>query len=671
MDKLIYGTTLFIKKEIIELIYNTNPIIQTALFECYVYKDTITKADIIAIKYPNNNEDKDDTTLYTRIHSSCITSEMIGSMDCDCVQQLHGAIKYIAENKNGILFYLIQEGRGCGYIGKSRACQMVQYNEILGDNTLTTFEAYKQLGMKPEYRSYHNIREILYLLGMENNKFTLLTNNPDKINGLKNLGINIHNTTSIEFTPNPFNKSYLVSKEAYGHKLSKLGNNDNNPYHMPHTPIKPFDIYKIKDPRYLHISSYYLPINNNIRQSRYLVDKNLNEPYWMNMNLYYDMELGHEFIILNYNNFQNNNILYIHPENIINRLPLVNNEQYNKYKENINNIITNNGGSIILYYKPNFGLTKTEEYDTLLYKSAINLFNIITLVDNSSILFRIDYILNKSYSNDVIGDANNQNYKTIFNKDTYIVSGMGSSIYHAKYLVKLLNNVGKMSYFINFEELDNTYKNIIIISQGINPSILKYILNNTIELLICGNKLSVEKNEKISHIKKIFFEGDEPDNTLTRITGTYTCFELLDNLFEIQNEPIKNPDYNIIINNKFKYYILYDNEPWIGIIGNLLKELYNIDILYSGNYKEFVHGTYQSSLYNKNNIYLYFGFNENIHKLLRNYYTKNVQYFFIEENTICNLIKIIYNNIKNNNNFLINQYNWFGKNNQGIIYNDE
>jgi 3,4-dihydroxy 2-butanone 4-phosphate synthase/GTP cyclohydrolase II len=81
----------------------------------------ITKGYILAIAHG----DIKSQTLYTRIHSSCVTSENMRSLDCDCVLQLEGAMKKIAEKKNGILFYLIQEGRGCGYVGKSRACMIV------------------------------------------------------------------------------------------------------------------------------------------------------------------------------------------------------------------------------------------------------------------------------------------------------------------------------------------------------------------------------------------------------------------------------------------------------------------------------------------------------------------------------------------------------------------
>merc|ERR1711991_1017429 len=87
----------------------------------------------------------------------------------------------------------------------------------------TTFDAYKQLGMKNDYRSYHNIKEILVMLDIfDYAKFVLLTNNPDKIAGLENLKVNVVNVKSIEFEPNIFNQSYLISKMESGHKLGKL-----------------------------------------------------------------------------------------------------------------------------------------------------------------------------------------------------------------------------------------------------------------------------------------------------------------------------------------------------------------------------------------------------------------------------------------------------------------
>lgn len=99
------------------------------------------------------------------------------SLDCDCVEQLNGAIKKIC-SADGILFYLIQEGRGCGYVGKSRDRMMVQYYE--DKKNITTFEAYDILGLKHDYRDYTDVQSIVKILNIEG-EFILLTNNPDKI----------------------------------------------------------------------------------------------------------------------------------------------------------------------------------------------------------------------------------------------------------------------------------------------------------------------------------------------------------------------------------------------------------------------------------------------------------------------------------------------------------
>ena len=139
MDK-IYGTTLYIGTQKLEMLYG--------FFITMVFQDLITNKYIIALINENTYKlsNKDIEILYVRIHSSCVTSEMFESQDCDCVQQLEKALEIISE-KGGILFYLIQEGRGCGYIGKARACQMVQYHEY-HDKNFSTFDAYKNLGMK-------------------------------------------------------------------------------------------------------------------------------------------------------------------------------------------------------------------------------------------------------------------------------------------------------------------------------------------------------------------------------------------------------------------------------------------------------------------------------------------------------------------------------------------
>ena len=184
MDKKIFGTTIYIDKITVNTIYGE--------FIGYTYQDLIHKGYVIALTYGDIKSD----TLYTRIYSSCVTSETLRSQDCDCVQQLYGAFKKISEKGNGILFYLIQEGRGCGFVGKSRDRMYVQFS----DDKISTFDAYRMMGMKKDYRNYSCIKDICHMLGINPN-FILLTNNPDKVNGLLKLGLNVNNTETIEYIP--------------------------------------------------------------------------------------------------------------------------------------------------------------------------------------------------------------------------------------------------------------------------------------------------------------------------------------------------------------------------------------------------------------------------------------------------------------------------------------
>lgn len=384
----IYGTTLYLGEKHIKTDYGD--------FIAKLYQDLITNKYIIAlIDYNTNFLNYDDDVLYTRIHSSCVTSEMFQSQDCDCVQQLNTAIKYISEN-GGILFYLIQEGRGCGYIGKARACQMVQYHEY-HDNEFTTFDAYHQLGMKPDYRQYHNIKEILHLLNIEDKKFILLTNNPDKINGLKKLGVNIEDVNPIEFEPNIFNRSYLISKQRSGHKLEKIFDEFNTFFQLdpknntntlkdflPHKPHKPFDPYHLKNEnRLIYCAKYYLPIKayDNIyvlsdkqidslddieifdhycKVKSDTVNKNkIINPYWFEVNLHFDIVNNLDYVLLKYedpfNEKKNIPIVRIHSESILDRFPLSDNKFKNRYRKSIQEIVKNGYGYILLFYRDGRG----------------------------------------------------------------------------------------------------------------------------------------------------------------------------------------------------------------------------------------------------------------------------------------------------------------------------
>ena len=137
---------------------------------------------------------------------------------------------------------------------------MVQYE----DDSITTFEAYEALGLKHDYRDYRNIKDIYVLFDIVNKDFYLLTNNPDKIKKIKELGLNILDTISIEFEPNVFNKKYLHSKKDTGHELNLI--DDLIESYIIQPSVKPFEPYHLPQKRFIHCSTYYLPIQpiNNL-----------------------------------------------------------------------------------------------------------------------------------------------------------------------------------------------------------------------------------------------------------------------------------------------------------------------------------------------------------------------------------------------------------------------
>ncbi len=127
------------------------------------------------------------------------------------------------------------------------------------DGKYDTFAAYKFLGMNKDYREYSSISDILNLMDISPN-FVLLTNNPDKISAMKSMNLKVISTAEIEFRPNPFNQMYLIAKAASGHLLVQTKTKINK-YKFPFKPIAPFEPYHlISAPRFLHVSSYYLPI---------------------------------------------------------------------------------------------------------------------------------------------------------------------------------------------------------------------------------------------------------------------------------------------------------------------------------------------------------------------------------------------------------------------------
>jgi GTP cyclohydrolase II len=149
-----------------------------------------------------------------RIHSQCLTGDSLGSLRCDCGEQLRLAFSTISQEGAGILIYESQEGRGIGLMGKLQAYQL----QDLGCDTVQANEA---LGLKSDYREFSLPVEILQQFGIR--EVRLLTNNPDKVAALERAGIVVVERVPCEAMPHRQALKYLVTKkEKLGHRLHML-----------------------------------------------------------------------------------------------------------------------------------------------------------------------------------------------------------------------------------------------------------------------------------------------------------------------------------------------------------------------------------------------------------------------------------------------------------------
>jgi len=154
-------------------------------------------------------EPKPDAPVLVRLHSECFTGDLLGSLRCDCGDQLRGAIHAMAEAGGGIVLYLMQEGRGIGLVNKLRAY-------TLQDRGADTLDANEQLGFDADERVYLPAAQILHHLGFR--KVRLLTNNPQKVAALSRFGIAVEERVGHSFPSNGHNEFYLATKATrFGH----------------------------------------------------------------------------------------------------------------------------------------------------------------------------------------------------------------------------------------------------------------------------------------------------------------------------------------------------------------------------------------------------------------------------------------------------------------------
>lgn len=170
----------------------------------------------------NNREAKDHVAIVhgdvvgadgvaTRLHSECLTGDALGSLRCDCRDQLEAALKRIAETERGVVLYLRQEGRGIGLMNKIRAY-------ALQDRGLDTVEANLALGFRDDERDYSIAAHML--MSLQIRSIALMTNNPNKVDQLQKLGINVAERVPHLLPPNPHNRFYLETKKnRSGHQI--------------------------------------------------------------------------------------------------------------------------------------------------------------------------------------------------------------------------------------------------------------------------------------------------------------------------------------------------------------------------------------------------------------------------------------------------------------------
>lgn len=389
-DRPLRGTTLFLASCGVET--------RMGHFTAHVFQDVIHKGYVIALAA---GEVTGAAVLYARIHSSCITSETLRGCDCDCVQQLEGALEVIQRKGSGILFYLMQEGRGVGYVAKARDRMLVQSSH----DQISTFEAYRCMGLRKDHRSYDDVADVCHLLGVKA-PFVLLTNNPDKVSALTAQGLSVAGTEALEFEPSPFNVAYLASKADSGHQLKQA--TDGVRRALPPEPVMPFRPHAVPGAqRFIYAASYFLPVKPVdgeivlseerfhevfretpverfmegesplvrdyyvIRGNRLLVridpgnlarhkethpgspvTELLTTPYWFRVHVYFDIVTSQEMVVLTYGKplLYDVAVIRVQSESLFNRLPLVSMDNRVKFKKSVQHIVHYGVGAVFLLY---------------------------------------------------------------------------------------------------------------------------------------------------------------------------------------------------------------------------------------------------------------------------------------------------------------------------------
>lgn len=196
------------REELIEKVVDVDLPTKMGDFRLHMFRSKLDNKEHIALVKGKVDPNK---PIIVRVHSECLTGDLLGSLRCDCQDQFMKSLQIIEQEGNGIVLYMRQEGRGIGLANKLKAYK-------LQDEGKDTVEANEALGFKADLRDYGIGAQILRALGVR--KMILLTNNPKKVVGLKGYGLDIEKRIPIEIQANAVNEKYLKTKrDKLGHLL--------------------------------------------------------------------------------------------------------------------------------------------------------------------------------------------------------------------------------------------------------------------------------------------------------------------------------------------------------------------------------------------------------------------------------------------------------------------